>query len=362
MKDSNFIFHTKCILLISPEPWNHIQVSKHHYAIKLAKKGNRVFFLNPPSTEENCASTEIDGIFVLTYKGFQPGLRYFPSVLRKFLVTNVYDRIEKMAGVRFDVIWSFDNSVFFDLNFLPSHILKISHIVDLNQDFQFERAAKSADICFCTTEQLLTKFRIHNGNAFKINHGFDKPDTIRLIDLPGSNKIKAIYAGNLSSSYLDWDLIERIATRHDQVDFIFLGPGHSQVSACKRLIKFSHCFFIGKVPANELLSYYAASDVLLLSYKSQSNDQFANPHKMMEYLGSGKTIVSTWTKEFENYRDLIQMSDQREKFIEVFEYTLRNLDKLNDFKMMNKRQELAEANTYEKQIERIEQLIHDTIV
>ncbi len=39
----------KTILLISPESWGKSFVSKHHYAVELAKKGNIVYFLNPPS-------------------------------------------------------------------------------------------------------------------------------------------------------------------------------------------------------------------------------------------------------------------------------------------------------------------------
>ncbi len=39
----------KTILFISPGPWGINHVSKHHYAIELAKIGNDVYFLNPPS-------------------------------------------------------------------------------------------------------------------------------------------------------------------------------------------------------------------------------------------------------------------------------------------------------------------------
>ena len=38
----------KTILIISPQGWGDMFISKHHYAIELAKKGNTVYFLNPP--------------------------------------------------------------------------------------------------------------------------------------------------------------------------------------------------------------------------------------------------------------------------------------------------------------------------
>ena len=40
----------KAILLISPQPWNHVRISKHHYAEALAGHNN-VLFLEPPRRE-----------------------------------------------------------------------------------------------------------------------------------------------------------------------------------------------------------------------------------------------------------------------------------------------------------------------
>ena len=49
------------ILIISPEAWNGHFVSKHHYAVSLANRGYKVYFLNPPSnllSEINISSTK----------------------------------------------------------------------------------------------------------------------------------------------------------------------------------------------------------------------------------------------------------------------------------------------------------------
>ena len=42
----NNYFENKTILLISPETWGPVKVSKHHYANYLAK-ANQVYFFNP---------------------------------------------------------------------------------------------------------------------------------------------------------------------------------------------------------------------------------------------------------------------------------------------------------------------------
>ena len=63
----------KVILIISPQPWYQLFVSKHHYAIELAKYGNTVYFLNPPdaSLKERVLIRPADavpGLFIISHR------------------------------------------------------------------------------------------------------------------------------------------------------------------------------------------------------------------------------------------------------------------------------------------------------
>src|SRR5579862_3671957 len=49
MKDS--FLAGKTILVISPQAWGDMLISKHHYALELARRGNQVYFLNPPDND-----------------------------------------------------------------------------------------------------------------------------------------------------------------------------------------------------------------------------------------------------------------------------------------------------------------------
>ena len=120
-------------------------------------------------------ATEYERVQVLDYFGFVKGLRFFPKWLSNAFFRKAWEQLQAVSKTKFDVIWSFDNSVFYDLDALPNEVLKISHIVDLNQDFETERAARSADICFCTTEQLRERLGIFNTKTFKITHGYNAP-------------------------------------------------------------------------------------------------------------------------------------------------------------------------------------------
>lgn len=361
----------KNILLVSPEPWNHIFVSKHHYAVYLAGRGNRVFFLNPPGTSCSVSPTEFENVFSVGYKGFVRGLKYFPGVVRKKLQREVYAKVESLCNCKFDIIWSFDNSVFFDFDALPDHLLAISHIVDLNQDFQTARAAASAGICFCTTDLIQERLKQFNPNVVKINHGVHLPAMMPTPDIHGQghakdHRVKAVYSGNLAMPYIDWVALEKIVSRNPGVDFIFLGPGADRGVGDSLMDRAKRATFAsanvsspGVVVHEALQSHYLPADILLIAYQEAYHAEQANPHKMMEYLASGNVVVSSFTAEYKKQADegLIAMSEGNADLPEAFSKTVGNLNEYNREELRQARRRFATENSYTRQIDRIEELL-----
>ncbi|WP_340153600.1 hypothetical protein [uncultured Marivirga sp.] len=349
----------KNIILISPEPWNHIFVSKHHYATHLAKRGNKVFFLNPPSKSLQIEETNIENLYSVHYNGFVKGLRFFPRILRNYLLRKKFEQLQKVCNTEFDIVWSFDNSVFFDFSALPKKAFCISHTVDLNQDFEFEKAAQSADLCLGVSQAIVDKQKQFNGRSFFINHGYNQSAAQFNEDLvlPGKQSIKAFYAGNLNIRYLDWELIQTSIEEFPQVDFIFAGPWDE--GAQKTDIIAKHNFhYIGVLAAKDLRSFYEISDLLLITYKyALYPEQLSNSHKMMEYLGSGKMILATWTKEYESLaeEDLIKMAKNTEEFLILFQEVIADLDKWNSKHKSGVRVKIAAKNSYINQLRKIEE-------
>jgi len=358
----------KNILLISPETWDHIFVSKHHYSVHLAARGNRVYFLNPPRAPFNVqaiSATKFQNVFSVGYSGFVKGLRFLPPFMQRFFIWKKFVELEKFCKVKFDVIWSFDNSVFYDFRALPDRVLKISHIVDLNQNFQTSVAAKTADYCFCTTELIKERLSWFTARVFKINHGFNVSDLKGIQKaLPGQAKVKALYAGNLAFTFIDWKLLFRLVKSHPAVDFIFIGPGkdHPSVDPNARLVaEQQNTFFLGKIPAGDLQEYYRLADILLICYRDEFHLDQANPHKMMEYLGSGKVIVATFTGEYEELmnQEVIAMSRENSQSEQLFDDVLKNLSFWNSERKIISRKAIASDNTYERQIQRIEKFLDE---
>lgn len=350
----------KTILLISPEPWDHIFVSKHHYAIQLAKNGNTVVFLNPPDIKHQVVSSPYKNLRIADYTGFIKGLRYLPKFIRKFILLRKFNLLIKLTNSKFDIIWSFDNSVFFDFDVFPKSILCISHIMDLNQNFQTKNAATSADICFGVIPELVERLDEFNKNSFLIKHGVSSvPNNVEKIELAGKGSIKAMYAGNLDMPHIDWSLFLQAAKKFKLVDFIFIGSNPSSYGNLKKLnfSELPNVYMSDAIPSHGLPKYLNAADILLLAYTPEYYNTYASPHKLMEYFAAGKPIVASYTSDYSKYPTHIFMGKDQQEWLNQFDQVSTNLNDYRNEILIEERIKIAENNTYKKQIERIEKCI-----
>ncbi len=352
------------ILIISPEPWDHIFVSKHHYAVHLSQRGNRVYFLNPPAGSH--MSMEDSGYYnlrVINYSGFARGLRFLPGFVQKRLIRKVFNEIEELTGP-LQVVWSFDNSVFFNFDALPEEVLKISHIVDLNQDFEFEMACKTADICFGTTRYIVDRQKYFNLNSHFIHHGLStsQENYNEQIRLPGEHKLKALYLGNLSMAYIDWEIIWE-AAHTIEIDFIFIGSNPTIVDldinpshAFKmKVLSLKNAHFLPAIASDQIQNHLRVADVLFVAYQQSHHKDQANPHKMMEYMHSGTPIITSYTEEYANMSDCVAMSRNNSEWPELFRYVIGHLDHWSAKSMVEERINFATKHTYDHQLDLIQQ-------
>lgn len=371
------LLQNRNILLISPEAWGKSFVSKHHYAIELAKKGNKVFFLNPPVKNVSRFRPVISKInihanlHIVNYKPLLRGLRFLPSPIYIQISKIQIQILEKACLVKFDIVWNFENSRFFNFKSWGKDILKILHLVDLNQNFNVEKAGLTADVCFCTTDFIKDKLKGLNERVYKIHHGFaPSVGKSQEITLGGTNKYKALYVGNLHIPYIDWEVLDRIVEENSTVDFFFVGPiNKSNIGDTlnieaqgwlKKLEGFNNVYFLGEKAAAEIQSFLVQADVLLLVYKAELyREQLASPHKIMEYFGAGKVVVASYTDEYKEHADLLLMANKKNDIPKLFKEAVHNLPFYNSHQLQNMRKAFALECTYSKQLEKIEHILID---
>ncbi len=355
---------TTQILIISPEPWTGHFVSKHHYAITLASKGYKVYFLNPPNNDLNnikINQTKYKNLWSISAPQVAKGLRFYPKRLRNFIEKRWLQKLENKIGQKFSTIWLFENSRFYDMDFAEDR-LKIYHQVDLNQNFHIKEAVSSADICFCTTDYILDKIKPYNAKAYKIHHGVSLHlKNYRLSEKQKNKftnkKINVTYIGNLGMHYMDIKLLAKLVTNFPNIQFQFVGGYHENDPLYKTCKIVNNICWWGKVESELIPEILSFSDVVLVSYQTKYFIDQASPHKIMEYLASGKVIVSTYTDEYKDKRHLLEMVDDSKDYIKRFDKVINNLNFYNSKEKQQTRILFAKEHSYEKQLGKITALL-----
>lgn len=355
------------LLIISPEHWSSHTVSKHHYALVLAQSGHQVLFTGPP--EQGLGSiriedlTDLDHIRVVRTPRVAPGLRWLPRIARRFLESRWLRQVESLAACRIDTVWLFENSRFYDMSFADER-LKIYHQVDLNQEFQPEVAALSADVCLCTTDFISQRLARVRPDVHKIHHGTAvtrQPSCIldtTPYDKPG---VHVSYIGNLDIPYLDIEAFIKITSCYPGVNFHFIGGFSEQGPLRQACRDIPNIHWWGQVPHDQVAGLIDRSDVLLVAYKStEFKEQLASPHKFMEYFLSGKVIVCSYTDEYKDKRHLVEMAESDSSVLDVFARVVQDLPHYNSAERQAERIAFALDHSYENQLRRINEIVRQT--
>ena len=355
------VFVGKKILIISPEPWSHNFLSKHHYAITLAKANNEVYFLNPPAQYTRRSSTGIDNVTLVNYRPLFRGLNKLPRMLSDFFWKIEIRRLLRLAAVKFDIIWTFDPYRFQNLKLFKSNFI-VYYAADVHKNKSLETVvANQADVVLAPSDLVLNGVQNHTRKA-RANHAvadyfFDVTPVLNT--LPGSNKIKIGYVGNLDSKYLNLSLLLKTIEANPDCDFMLVGNYENALA-----VNFAqpNVFLLGPLANKDLPGLLSHMDVLLLCYDTEQFwEQASNSHKIMEYLSTGKVTVSTRIAEYISRPDLVVMPDKNVDLPLLLKKVKDQLHLYNAATQMKTRKDFALDHTYEKELERIDIILSETL-
>lgn len=309
------------------------------------------------------ALTSYQNVFTADYTGFVRGLRFLPKAIQLRIFRQKFRHLQTLCGTTFDIVWSFDNSVFLNLSFLDNSVLKIAHIVDITQDFNFPELAASSDICFGVSAPIVSRLRKSNAKSFHLHHGFaQRENGEEPFFEKGNTALHAGYVGNLDLKYVDWPLFEEVISLNRDVTFYFAGPLSKSNPAIMSIRKYSNVKLTGKIETSGVPGFLLKMDILLLLYRvAEFPKQLTNSHKVMEYLGSGKVIVSSWLDDYQECSGLIEMTRSREEVPALFRMVKTGINQFNSTARIEERKTFAREHTYDRQIERIEEIIDNEL-
>ena len=376
------VLEHKSILLISPQPWGEMHISKHHYAIELARRFNTVYFLNPLTRTMGIKKklqklSEYTNIYTIDLEVPLPYLLKFHcrELFQKTLNLQIRTLL-RQHNLSFDIVWDFDcGSLFYDLGVFNGK-LNIFHPVDSTQN---HKKKFNVDIVFSVSPEILKQNNHISAPKYFINHGLggvfynnarSKLSSTEKQAGKTKNSITVGYIGNLLIPAIDRDVFKNIIIQNSQVHFKLVGPftpqsGNGSNSEQKFILFLknqTNVELVGPKGPEELHATVCNCDIFLLCYRKYEGYFQDNSHKVLEYLSTGKVVVSSYLSVYEDKREIIQMLEKEqhlEDLLPLLEDTIRNIAKYNNPVYSRKRIQYALANSYANQVNLIEKKLNE---
>ena len=366
----NNLFTGRTIVILSPQPWNYLSISKHNYAKALAVR-NEVFYVSPPSfaiRRKHYSYKVQDGLMVVEYSVPIPEVIKFKvnwlyQIFAQLFLVKTMRNYFTMADFCFDFGWY---SEFSSSSFFPA-LYRIYFPVDDHKNL--EASSRGSNMVLTVSTTILQKFK--PGECNFINHGLSNAFAVSAHGSLSSNlrwtrgaKIRVGYSGNLFIPFIDTSTLSCLINGYQDIDFHFFGSRDFDVNNEAHLKwnyflrSASNVKLYGRVSPERLSVEFESMDLFLICYKSDENYHSENSHKIMEYLSTGKVVVSSFISIYKGM-GLLEMPDIEDSgsIKTIFDNTVANLFECNSLERMNERRRFALENTYEKNLDRIAVII-----
>ena len=223
-----------------------------------------------------------------------------------------------------------------------------------------KEASINADLVITTSKELKNKLSFYNKTIHAIENGVDYfhfaynqekiPSELAKID-----GIKILYVGNIGLR-IDYHLVEKIATKFPQWNWIFVGPEDKREFKGQNLKFLKNIHFLGKKTYNEIPPYIKNADACILPFECNELTKSIYPLKINEYFACGKPVLST------PFADLYPLSNEINYFDSTESFEIQMINILNSKNNSTRKKELALKNDWNSRTEQIEQLITKILI
>ncbi len=305
------------VLLISPQHWGTMRVTKHHYAIELAKLGHAVYFLEPTEaswkwnqTSFRIAHSDSEGVQLVQQQINVPyNLKFHFKGLFDWFIKRHIKKLEKQLGL-FDLVWSFDLTNAMPLTYFSIKSKKIFFAADWPLNRDAVKAAEGASLLVSVAQEILEQYPDKpNTKKQLIDHGvaecfivegkkpFVKTDEVIRIGM----------SGNFLRPDIDRPILLEIIKTHADIVFECFGAyefknsnlGGSVDSETKAFIEdlqqAPNVLLHGMVRPEILAKELRRMDAFLICYDvSKDQSKGTNYHKVSEFLAYKRPIFSNF--------------------------------------------------------------------
>jgi glycosyltransferase involved in cell wall biosynthesis len=158
---------------------------------------------------------------------------------------------------------------------------------------------------------------------------------------------------------VDYGMIGEVARLRPDWSFAMVGP---VVKVDPNLLPHSpNLYWMGGRDYQQLPNYCAAFDVCMMPFAMNASTQYINPTKGLEYMATGRPIISTPVKDVvRQWSDIVSIvKNNPDEFIEAAEKLLN--DEIFRNQMVQKGLELSAKCGWESTVKQMQELIRDAI-
>ncbi len=176
---------------------------------------------------------------------------------------------------------------------------------------------RKADAAFFVNRTLCEERKALNPRTYLLTHGvdFEHFATAQAGRLPAPADLADItgpivgYMGEIRG--LDTDLIRFLAQKNPDLTFVFIGDVYQDLSACLLL----NVRVLGRKSYAELPAYLQRFACCCLYYRTDDTfNRYRNPKKLLEYLATGKPVVSVDIPEVRHVQPHVRIGNTPEQF------------------------------------------------
>lgn len=367
------------IVVFSHLRWGFVWQRPQQFLSRFAKKHPVLFFEEPffdrPEGSEPDVSYHrvMPNVTVATPHmaaswGTNPEM---PHMLRKFARAAI-ERMNEDGSFDRPLLWYYSPM---DSSWSLGHIENRGIVYDsMDELSQFSGAPRSlmaneqrlmdhSDIVFTGGYELWTKKKQRHGNAHFFGCGveyshFSKAQDSGTSIPPDIDFMKRPILGwfGVVDERVDYALLAEMARMRQHWSFAIVGP---VVKMDPNLLPHApNLFWLGQRDYQVLPNYCRAFDVNMMAFAINAATEFINPTKALEYLATGKPVISTPVKDVvRQYSDLVEIARTPEEFIKAAERALENPDQ----DRIQRGIEKAKASSWEATVATMQRLIREAI-
>ncbi|MEM9773559.1 MAG: glycosyltransferase [Chloroflexota bacterium] len=370
-------------IFFSSTDWHGLWGSRQQIAIRLAKRGHRILFVERPIGLEHWLKypafrqrtrrrrreglVEVESnLWIFKMPVLLPGKYQSIFINRRFqqLTVQVVRPLVQQLNFQNPILWLYNPENRALIGEFDEK-LAVYHCIDewtANTSGRKRRIIETlerelvihSDIVFANSPPTFETKRSLNSRCYRLPSGvdfqhFSKPGSpIINSDIP---RPRIGYSGTINER-LDYSLLNQIAVENPNWSFILAGnpyPWTLETPPLRALLALPNVYYVGQYTYDQMPRFLNDLDVCLVPYVQDDRGHYRSPLKLYEYLAAGKAVVSVPNPESQEFSNTIWLGQSAAGFSNGIKEALN----LESSDQVQARQTVAEKHDWDQRVDTI---------